>query len=78
MKIEIVSGTKDDPPMGHNTKIKFNGKDMTESVIIDTIYFKVKAGEIASWGISFEGDTWLTRLQTKFHKIRRKLKRGRK
>lgn len=58
MKIEIVSGIGDNVetkeckvPMGDNTKVKINGKDVCS--VINYLKFEVYAGEIAYWKIGY-------------------------
>lgn len=75
MKIEIISGTKDEPPTGMNTHIKIDGKDITKQLLIDKIFFQVRAGEVANWGISFTGDTWLKKFITNSKHLKTLLKK---
>lgn len=51
MKIEIVSGTKKDPPAGWNTFIKIDGKQLENH--FNSFYFKVTADTLARYGLQF-------------------------
>jgi len=47
VEIKIISGTKDEPPNGHNTRIYVDGKE--EGLFLTYFWFRVEAGEFAEY-----------------------------
>jgi hypothetical protein len=73
MKLEIISGTKDSPPMGYNTEIKIDGEKINH--LINEFYFEVKHNEVANWGIKYNGKLNFTQKIKKFiYEIKRLFK----
>jgi hypothetical protein len=68
MKIEIVSGGKNEIPSGNNTSIKIDGKDISKNVT--QIMFKIRAGQDAEfrvdYGIITPAPVYITKLKPRF------------
>ena len=70
MKIEIVSGTKDEPPMGRNTIIKMDGKEVK---MVNYLKFSTEANGVAYWHIGFRTNRYYENLIWTLKKIGHKL-----
>ena len=73
MKLEITSGTKNEPPMWYNTTIKIDGKEMS---LVDYLKFEVKTDSIAYWKLGVKKQplkNLIKKLKMFFYKLKYRL-----